>query len=280
MRGLKLKRKVPQRIVIISRGNGGVLGVLPSNARERAIAEEIARKNGVSQPPYSDPQAAKRQTLAANTDESANEPGKKRKRTPQRDSWTAIRKSLRTWEHPRLLGLVQDLFATVPEARAAIVGRLNIDEPVSARAGTIAKLLKEVRKAVRPPGGAWGGEPEMGKARKTCDRYYCGSADANGAFAAYFEMIEAGMELSFEFGWDDSGFYDSIARAANVAIKLLPEVGDAELLAAARARIDAMRANTNFPGWGMDEVLDELGNETARRIAECTPASPSSSVRG
>ena len=222
----------------------------------------------------------KRQTRAAKAYESANEPDQKRKRTPQRDSWTAIRKTLRTWEHPRLLGLLQDLFATVPEARAAIVGRLNIDEPVSARSGTIDKLLKEVRRAVRPRGGAWGGEPDMSLARKTCDRYCRGSSDANGAFAAYLEMIEAGMELSFEFGWDDSGFYDSIARAANAAIKLLPEVSDDELLAAARSRIDTMRANANFPGWGMDEVLDELGDETSRRIAKCTPALHSSPARG
>lgn len=56
------------------------------------------------------------------------------------DSWSNLKKSLRHWDAPRLLGLIHDLYTTVPEARAAIAGRLTLDKPAAANAATLDAL--------------------------------------------------------------------------------------------------------------------------------------------
>lgn len=172
---------------------------------------------------------------------------------------------MRTWEQPRLLGLVHDLFTTVPEARAAIVGRLTLNKPAATKKGTLDGLRKQVRRAVWPTKNMWKGDPDMRAARRVGDQYLRATSDADGAIALYVEMVEAAMELSFEFGWDDDGFYDSIWRAAQAAEKHLPRASDAALLKELADRVRKLGEHDNFPGWGMDEVLESLTEALERQ---------------
>lgn len=187
---------------------------------------------------------------------------------PPSDSWTSLRRTLRTWDQAQLLGLLHDLFTTVPEARAAIAGRLTLDKPAAAKKGTLDQLRKQVRKAVWPTKSMWKGNPDMKAARRVGDQYLRATSDADGAVALYVEMVEAGMELSFEFGWDDDGFYDSIWRVAQAAEKVLPRAGDAVLLGELAARVRKLLTHENFPGWGMDGVLDSLAEGLEDRVSE------------
>ncbi len=195
----------------------------------------------------------------------ASEPDRKR-RNPSPDSWTSLRRTLDTWDQPRLLGLVHDLFTTVPEARAAIVGRLTLGKPAAAKKGTLDQLRKQVRRAVWPTKSMWKGNPDMRAARRVGDQYLRSTPDSDGAIALYVGMVEAAMELSFEFGWDDSGFYDSIDRAAQAAEKQLPQVGDAVLLGELAGRVRNLLAAENFPGWSMDDVVASLAEALEERV--------------
>ncbi|MFN0131966.1 MAG: hypothetical protein ACKVW3_05475 [Phycisphaerales bacterium] len=181
-----------------------------------------------------------------------------KRRVPPPDSWASLRRTLHTWEQPQLLGLVHALFTTVPEARAAIVGRLTLNKPATAKKGTLDRLRKQVRRAVWPTKRMWKGDPDMRAARRVGDQYLRATSDADGAIALYVEMVEAAMELSFEFGWDDDGFYDSIWRVAQAADKQLPQACDAMLLNELAVRVRSLLEHKNFPGWGMDEVLHAL----------------------
>jgi len=60
-----------------------------------------------------------------------------------------------------LLGLVHALFTTIPEARAAIVGRLTLDKAAAAKRRTLDDLCRRVRKAVWPTKSMWKGDPDI-----------------------------------------------------------------------------------------------------------------------
>jgi hypothetical protein len=190
--------------------------------------------------------------------EKANPEPEKKRRKPAPDSWISIRRTLRTWEQPRLLGLVQDLFKTVPEARAAIVGRLLMDQPAQARRATLDELRKRVHKTIRPSRNFWKCNPDMRGARRICDQYLRSSFDIDGAIALYVEMVQSAMELAFDYCWDETSFYDSIARAAYAAQELVPGASDADLMQELADRVARLLENKNFPGWGMDEVIESF----------------------
>ncbi len=181
-----------------------------------------------------------------------------KRRGPPPDSWASLKRTLRAWDQPQLLGLVHDLFTTVPEARAAIVGRLTLGKPATAKKATLDGLRKQVRRAVWPTKSMWKGDPDMRAARRVGDQYLRATSDVDGAIALYVEMVEAAMELSFEFGWDDHGFYESIWRVAQAAEKQAPRANDPVLLNELASRVRRLRANENFPGWSMDECLELL----------------------
>ncbi len=189
----------------------------------------------------------------------------KPKRQPPPDSWATLRRTLRQWDQPRLLGLVHDLFATVPDARAAIVGRLMLDKPAAAKKQTLDRLRAQVRRAVWPTKSMCNGDPDMRAARRVGDQYLRTTSDADGAIALYVEMVESAMELAFEFAWDDHGFYDSIDRAARAAKDQLPRACDGVLLNELSSRTLQLLAHENFPGWGMDEVIESLASAMGRR---------------
>ena len=199
-------------------------------------------------------------------DESTS-PGRKR-RPPAADSWTSLSKTLRTWDQPRLIGLLHDPFKTVPEAREAMAGRLTLDKPMSARAGTLETLRKRVRRAVIPPRAVWNINPNLKEARRIGDQYLRSTSDADGAILLYMELIDAAMELSFEFGWDESAFYDSIDRAAGAVEEILPVAVDRSALREAAERVERLLKHKNFPGWGMDECLGSLADAMQIRVSE------------
>ena len=180
------------------------------------------------------------------------------RREPAPDAWISLRRTLKSWDQQQLLGLIHELYKTVPDARAAIAGRLLLDQPSSAKRATLDELRKRARQAVWPSGRGLVINPDMRAARRIGDQYLRSTSDADGAIMLYVEVIEAAMELSCAFGLDDDGFYDSIWRTAQAAEKQLPSAGDGVLLEALARRVEALLDHPNFPGWDMDEVVRSL----------------------
>lgn len=251
--------------VVILRTEHVTLAAVPRDRAQRAVIERRSSTDGGTVARVKEPKSSRSAGRLRGDRPDGAKAATSKRRAPPPDSWASLRRTLRLWDQPRLLGLVHDLFTTVPEARAAVVGRLTLNKPAAAKKGTLDDLRKRVRRAVWPTRSMWKGDPDMRAARRVGDQYLRASSDADGAIALYVEMVQAAMELSFEFGWDDDGFYDSICRVAQAAEKQLPRANDAVLLKELAVRVRKLREHENFPGWGMDEVLESLAEALERQ---------------
>lgn len=171
------------------------------------------------------------------TPPTAHDAKPSKRKAPAPDTWASIRKSLNSWDQPQLLGLIHDLFKDVPEAKAAIVGRLMARAPLAAKAAGLDDLIKQVRLAVRPTTAMRTAEPNMRIAFRVPDQYFKVTKDADGAMLLYIEIIEQVIGLMADFGWDSDPVYNALYRAGDSAAKVVPTSEDPAALATIRTRL-------------------------------------------
>ena len=185
-----------------------------------------------------------------------------KRRSPSPDSWTSIKRTLRRWDERQLLGLIGDLFKTVLEAKAAIVGRVLQDQPLEARAAALNELRGKIHQALHPE------KANVPAARRIADQYFRSTGDADGALSLYVETILRAMDIACRFGWDDGAFYDTIVTAVEAALQCLDTATDPEAIDMLAARVEKQLKHPNFPGYGMDETLHYLAEALQARANE------------
>ncbi|MFM9956999.1 MAG: hypothetical protein ACKVZJ_02910 [Phycisphaerales bacterium] len=186
----------------------------------------------------------------------------KAKRKPGVDSWSAARSHMKDWSTDQFLGLLRTLFNADAASRAAILAVVTPKHVGADRAKSLEPLKKKIIAAANPPGYR---QPHVPTARKVCADYYRATRDADGAVELYLTLIESAMAQSFEYGVDDGPFYDHLATACFAAAKLVPDCGSARIAREAAGRLENLLQDPNFPGWGMDEVLEDLMHEFRER---------------
>jgi hypothetical protein len=180
----------------------------------------------------------------------------KKKRNIRPDSWTAIRKQLRTWDQPRLLGLIQDLCDTMPEVRAALGARVAASDPQQPAASErleLKQLAKQVAEAITGGGGRQ--SPRLADAKKIISRYERLSADADGAIALYAQMMFGVINL-YEYGDLTDPEMNAMDLAVDRIIEQSGEATDTMLVHDLAERCKRLLQGHALDRWGSDAVID------------------------
>lgn len=248
-------RPVKNTLHFLVRGaDGSYKAILPEEDQaRRAHLREVAAR-----PPV--------EIKGAPASDAGVEPTKK-KRTPPADSWSEIRKKLRTWDQPRLLGLIQDLCGAMPEVRTALAGRLSQGVGEGSKTEGLKKLRAQIRVALRGKGRIPKGLPRIGEARKIVDRYYAVSADADGAIQLHGEMACVLLELECEFPGSDVPEYEAVFRAVERIGKLLPEATDLAALRELAETTKGLMGHTNLEWSDLSELALDLVEGLEARVA-------------
>ena len=164
--------------------------------------------------------------------------------------WGAIKAKLKALSATELVALVGDLYAASPENRHFLEGRLV---PTAAH---LEKYRDRVIDAVYP-------DPlsrkrvRIGEAERLIRHYRISTADDSGAVDLMVSLVEAGTEQAVDLGFGDDGYFTSLERVLESAVKAIPSLPvSAQVSLVQRLRRVAERSGST--GWGYGDAVREI----------------------
>lgn len=172
-----------------------------------------------------------------------------KKRAVAPDSWVEIKKKLRHWDQPRLLGLIQDLCDAMPDVRTALASRLNGANATNS--ASLVKPMKEIRVAIQGRGKLPSYNSNVSEAKKIAARYYKVSGDADGAIMLYAELMGVLVDVSKKMGDLLDPQVNALFHSAEQITKLVAEAQNVELLRSLFSEFTRMGGG-DVPGYVSD----------------------------
>lgn len=168
------------------------------------------------------------------------------KSTPR---WSDVKARLAELDHAGLVKLVQDLYAASRDNKAFLHARFGLgDDPLEPYKDVIIRWIN-------PPG--FRNPISVAKAKKAISDY----KKALGRPEGLAELTVFYCEEVFDFlagcGIDDEGFYDSLVRMFEQALKYVLALPAAQQ-AAFLARLDRVRQLGQNVGWGVGDDFDHF----------------------
>ena len=180
-----------------------------------------------------------------------------------RAKWSEIKRALKDWGQPGLMGLIRELFEFSGENRAFLAARLLND---SGETAPIEAYRRRVTEAFYPAKSRFPkGDPKLAEARKAIRDYEKASGDMPGALDLMLAYVETGTDFTRDFGDMYEGYYDSLCSVLGEFLRRLASPEGRQFKEQFRERLVALADNAKGIGWGYgDYVCERVGKLTGR----------------
>ena len=166
--------------------------------------------------------------------------------------WSEIKRGLKEWRRPEVIGLVQELFEYSEENRAFLAARLLRE------AGSIDPI-QPYRRKILAAFSKTNADPDLAAARKAIRDYRKVSNDLGGMLELMLVYLEEGTRFTCEFGDMYAGYYDSLCSVLDDFARKLRAEDAREYLDQFRERLLRLAIKANGIGWGFgDYVCDTV----------------------
>lgn len=199
-------------------------------------------------------------------------------------AWSELKRRLKNWGEPELLGLVQDLYELEAGNRDFLAARLLrksvplADEgwtasPLSAGSAADDKVLDPFRRRIDRGFYAKDGLPatklNLADGRKAIRDYRKATADLAGTVELMVHYVETGTAFTLDFGDIDESFYNSLCAVLDEIEKAFKTADGRMLYACFRDRFLKLRERTyNKIGWGYGDYVEDLVAKLENTIGE------------
>jgi hypothetical protein len=172
--------------------------------------------------------------------------------TKKPDGWSAVRQQLATWEQPKLLALVKDLYETAAENRDFIQARCQTGE---CGGEILEKYRGKIVEQFFPARGD--GKLKLEEARQAIRDYRKATGNLPGTVELLMTYVENGTRFTHEYGDIDERFYDSVESALDELAALLR--GEArEMYPQFRDRLARVEQMADGIGWGFHDFVKDV----------------------
>ncbi len=164
--------------------------------------------------------------------------------------WGAIKAKLKGLSVPELVALIRNLYQASPENRRFLRGRLV---PTAA---DLEEYRGRVIDAVYPDPLSRR-QVRIGEAERLIRHYRLSTGDESGAVDLMLALVEAGTEQAVDLGFGDDGYFASLERVLESAVKAIPSLPvSAQVSLVQRLRWVAERSSST--GWGYGDAVREI----------------------
>ena len=133
------------------------------------------------------------------------------KKTSAKPAWSALKRKIKTWETPKLLGLVKDLFELSADNRDFLAARLLSDKTnTGIDVSRIAPYKKRIESALFEKAGWPRDKFNLSDARKAIRDYRKATSDTVGTLFLMIYYVETGTAFCKDFG-EGMSLVDSIS---------------------------------------------------------------------
>ena len=170
--------------------------------------------------------------------------------TNKTPSWSDVKSKLADFDGPRLIGLVQDLYAASKDNQAFLHARFGLgDDVLKPYKATIDRWLW--------PDAFKNQNTSVAKAKKAIADYKRAVGQPEGLAELMVFFSERAAGFGNDVGLQDEGYFDALVRMFGQALNVidaLPEEGRSALL----GRLDAVRRLGHNLGYGVGDDMDDL----------------------
>ncbi len=165
-------------------------------------------------------------------------------------SWSEVKGKLTDLDRAGLLGLLQDLYAASKDNRAFLHARfaLGADVLTPYKATIDRWLWPDVFKDQ---------DVSVAKAKKAISDFKKAVGSANGLAELMVFYCERAAGFARDVGLQDEGYFDSLVRMFEQALKII-EAGPEADRSALLARLDTVRRQSHHFGYGVGDEMDHL----------------------
>src|SRR6266487_747494 len=164
--------------------------------------------------------------------------------------WGAIKAKLKGLTAAELVTLVGDLYQASPENRQFLRGRLV---PTAA---DLEEYRNRVTDAVYPDPLSRN-RVRIGEAERLIRHYRISTADDSGAVDLMVSLVEAGTEQAVDLGIGDDGYFASLERVLESAVKAVPSLPVSSQVSLVQ-RLRRVAERSSSAGWGYGDAVREI----------------------
>lgn len=182
------------------------------------------------------------------------------KKTSAKPTWSALKRKIKTWETPKLLGLVKDLFELSANNRDFLAARLLVGdtEEGGQSVSVSAPYRQRIHDAFYDKGGWPRSNLRLADARKAIRDYRKATSDAVGTMNLMISYVETGTEFMQEFGGDDEPFIDSLWSVVNEIEAVFSKESGLDLYQQFQQRLLDLDNKARGIGWGYGDHVGDI----------------------
>lgn len=182
------------------------------------------------------------------------------KKTPAKPAWSALKRKIKTWENPKLLGLVKDLFELSAENRNFLAARLLSGDTEDGGQGVSVAMpyRQRIHDAFYDKGGWPRGNLRLADARKAIRDYRKATSDEAGTMNLMISYVETGTEFMQEFGGDDESLIDSLWSVVNDIEAVFSKNSESDFYARFQQRLLDLDVKARGIGWGYGDHVGDV----------------------
>lgn len=182
------------------------------------------------------------------------------KKTSAKPTWSALKWKIKTWETPKLLGLVKDLFELSANNRDFLAARLLVGdtEEGGQSVSVSAPYRQRIHDAFYDKGGWPRSNLRLAEARNAIREFRKATSDDVGTLNLMIAYVETGTEYSLEFGAEEESLFDSLSTVLNEIETVFSKNSELELYQGFQQRLLDLDEKAREIGWGFGDHMGDI----------------------